>query len=196
MRIVLLDYGMGNLRSVQKAIQFLGAEASIQQNLAGAEKLIIPGVGAFGAAMDRLRPLVHEVRALASGGAPLLGICLGMQLFLERSEEHGDHAGLGIIGGQVRHLPSNGLKIPQVGWNEAAFRPNSRLGAGMEASDQVYFVHSLFTDCADEADVAATTDYGISFPSAIERGNIWGTQFHPEKSGRVGLRLLRNFLRL
>ena len=193
--IVILDYGMGNLRSVEKAVGSLGFNCRVQSDLQDATKLIIPGVGAFGAAMERLSPLREEIRAFATGGAPLLGICLGEQLLLESSEELGECEGLGLIGGRVRYLPQVGsLKVPQIGWNEAAFRLGSRLGAGVKAGDQLYFVHSLYTDCADREDVAASTSYGIEFASAIERGNIWGTQFHPEKSGDVGLRILNNFL--
>ena len=193
--MVILDYGMGNLRSVEKAVQFLGYTCRVQSNLAGAEKLIIPGVGAFGAAMSRIAPLKKEIEAFALGGNPILGICLGQQLLFESSEELGEYEGLGLIAGRVKYLPAQpGLKIPQMGWNEAQFRAGSKLGQGTEAQDQVYFVHSLYTECTDANDVAATTEYGISFPSAVEKGNIWGTQFHPEKSGDVGLRILRNFL--
>jgi glutamine amidotransferase len=193
--LVVLDYGMGNIRSVEKAIEFLGFECFVRQDLRGASKLIIPGVGAFGAAMERIRPLRAEICALAKDGTPLMGICLGMQLLLESSEEHGEHSGLELVGGKVRYLPSNaGLKVPQIGWNEANFKSGSKLGAGVLSQDQVYFVHSLYTDCSVESDVAATTSYGLTFPSAIETGNIWGTQFHPEKSGDVGMRILRNFL--
>jgi glutamine amidotransferase len=193
--IVLLDYGMGNLRSVEKAVQFLGYTCVTQTSVKGADKLIIPGVGAFGAAMTRLAPLKEEIAAFAKDGNPLMGICLGQQLLFESSEELGEYAGLGLIAGSVKYLPSQpGLKIPQMGWNEAQFGAGSKLGQGIEPQDQVYFVHSLYTECTDPEDVAATTEYGISFPSAVEKGNIWGTQFHPEKSGDVGLRILRNFL--
>jgi glutamine amidotransferase len=193
--LVILDYGMGNLRSVEKAVEFLGFQCAIQPNLAGATKLIIPGVGAFGAAMARLSPLAGEIRAFARSGAPLLGICLGQQLLFERSEEHGEHQGLGLVAGTVRYLiPYKGLKVPQIGWNEARFKPESKLGKGVCPDDQVYFVHSLVTDCTEPEDVAAVTSYGTDFASAVEHGNIWGAQFHPEKSGDVGLRILRNFL--
>lgn len=193
--LVILDYGMGNLRSVEKAVEFLGFECAVQSNLKGASKLIIPGVGAFGAAMERIAHMAAEIRAFANSGGPLLGICLGQQLLFESSEELGAHEGLGLIAGHVRYLPQDcGLKVPQIGWNEALFRPNSKLGRGVCPDDQVYFVHSLVTDCDDPADVAATTCYGTDFASAVERGNIWGTQFHPEKSGDVGLGILRNFL--
>jgi imidazole glycerol-phosphate synthase subunit HisH len=193
--LVIFDYGMGNLRSVEKAVEFLGFDCRVQQDLKGATKLIIPGVGAFGAAMERVAPLATDIRAFAKGGGPLMGICLGQQLLFETSEEYGDQIGLGLIGGSVKYFPKEaGLKIPQIGWNEAVFSADSKLGKGSSPEDQVYFVHSLYTECADPSDVAAETSYGVTFASAIERGNIWGTQFHPEKSGDVGLRMLRNFL--
>ncbi|MBC8065952.1 MAG: imidazole glycerol phosphate synthase subunit HisH [Chlorobia bacterium] len=193
--IVVLDYGINNLRSVEKAIQFLGFECRIQSKLAGASKLVIPGVGAFGKAMERLNSIRGEIQAFAGQGNPVLGICLGQQLLFESSEEFGEHAGLGLIPGRVRFLPSNiGLKVPHMGWNKVSFRACSSLGNGVEPDDRVYFVHSLYTECDDANDVAATTSYGIDFPSAVQRKNVWGTQFHPEKSGEVGLRILRNFL--
>jgi glutamine amidotransferase len=186
---------MGNLRSVEKALAFLGAPARIVDRPTGIKKLIIPGVGAFGAAMERLEPLRSEIRRWAMEGQPLLGICLGQQLLFERSLELGEHAGLGVLAGTVRYLPGDrGLKVPHTGWNDVRFRADSLLGAGVATGDQVYFVHSLYTDCADPADVDATTDYAVPFASAVRRGNVWGTQFHPEKSGAVGLQILRNFI--
>jgi glutamine amidotransferase len=194
--IVVLDYGMGNLRSVEKAVAHLGFECSVQRTLDGASKLILPGVGAFGAAMQRLSPLAHDIRAFAESGRPLLGICLGQQLLFDASEEMGVNAGLGLIHGRVRYFPSApGLKIPHVGWNELRFARKEGLGEGAGPGDQVYFVHSLYTDCDDAGDVAAECTYGISFAAAVQSGNVWGTQFHPEKSGAVGLRILGNFLR-
>jgi len=192
---VILDYGMGNLRSVEKAIAFLGHSSVIQPDLKGATRLIIPGVGAFGAAMERLLPLKPDIQRAAKDGLPILGICLGQQLLFETSEELGSHAGLELIAGTVKYLPKDqGLKVPQIGWNSVKFRADSLLGKGVDENQQVYFVHSLYTDCSDSGDVAATTEYGITFASAVERGNIWATQFHPEKSGEVGLGMLRNFL--
>lgn len=193
---VILDYGMGNLRSVERAVVHLGYESRVQTNLEGASRLIIPGVGAFAAAMERLAPLRDEIRAFAESGAPLLGICLGQQLLLETSEEGGrETVGLALIDGRVRYFPPDmGLKVPHIGWNAITFRADSNLGAGFPEGGQVYFVHSLYTDCADARDTAATCSYGIEFAAAVERANIWGTQFHPEKSGDLGLGLLRNFL--
>lgn len=192
--IVVLDYGMGNLRSVEKAIDFLGYPCSVQTNLAGATKLVIPGVGAFAKAMENLGSLADEVRAYARDGKPLLGICLGQQLLFEESEEMGCARGLGLLPGCVRYLPkSEGLKVPHMGWNTLKIRDRVFLN-GIDAGSQVYFVHSLYTECADPDCVAATTEYGIEFPAAVRKGNVWGTQFHPEKSGIIGLAILRNFL--
>jgi imidazole glycerol-phosphate synthase subunit HisH len=193
--IVVLDYGINNLRSVQKAIEFLGFECRVQANLAGATKLIIPGVGAFGKAMEQVLPIADEIRAFAATGNPVMGICLGQQLLFDVSEEFGEHKGLGLVPGRVKYLPANaGLKVPHMGWSPVKFSSDSALGQGIEPTDRVFFVHSLYTECSDTKDIAATTTYGVEFPSAIQRGNVWGTQFHPEKSGDVGLRILRNFL--
>jgi len=193
--IVILDYGMGNLRSVQKAVEFLGYECRVQAGLSGASKVVLPGVGAFGAAMEKLSPYSEDIRRFVSDGGSLLGICLGQQLLFESSEEHGGAEGLGILQGHVRYLqPHPGNKVPNVGWSKIAPKSDSRLLAGTSCDDQVYFVHSLFSDCRDSSDVAATSEHSITFPAAIERANVWATQFHPEKSGKVGLRILRNFL--
>ncbi|MFZ4508397.1 MAG: imidazole glycerol phosphate synthase subunit HisH [Fimbriimonas sp.] len=191
----ILDYGMGNLRSVQKALEFLGHTAVIQPHLEGTTKLIIPGVGAFGAAMERIGPLREEIRAFAASGKPVLGICLGMQLLLDESEELGTFTGLGLVPGKVKYFPADmGLKVPHTGWNTIEPTRADGLLDGFATGDQVYFVHSLYTDCANPADVAATCQYGMEFACSIEHENVWGTQFHPEKSGAVGLRMLRNFV--
>ena len=193
---VILDYGMGNLRSVERAVAHLGFTAEVRDSVAGASRIIIPGVGAFAAAMERIAPLRDEIRAFAASGAPLLGICLGQQLLFETSEEGTQETpGLGLLAGRVRYFPlDQGLKVPHIGWNSLRFREDSKLGAGFPEDGQVYFVHSLYTECADPCDVAATCSYGLEFAAAVERGNIWGAQFHPEKSGDVGLNLLKNFL--
>jgi imidazole glycerol-phosphate synthase subunit HisH len=193
--IVVLDYGINNLRSVEKAVQFLGFDCRVQKNLQGATKLIIPGVGAFGKAMEALAPVADEIRGFAAEGRPVMGICLGQQLLFESSEEFGDHRGLGLVPGQVRFLPADaGLKVPHMGWSPVSFKEGRALGNGVHEGDRVFFVHSLYTECLNPDDIAATTHYGVEFASAIQRGNVWGTQFHPEKSGDVGLRILRNFL--
>lgn len=191
--IGVLDYGMGNLRSVLKAFESLGVKVGLVERLSGVERLVIPGVGAFGAAMERIGPLRDEIRAFAAGGAPILGICLGQQLLFEESEEMGHHTGLGLVPGRVRYLPAEGRKVPHMGWSPLTYRRHDGLTEGGVENEQVYFVHSLYTDCADPADVAATADYGVEFPAMVARGNVWGAQFHPEKSGAVGLRMLERF---
>ena len=186
---------MGNLRSVEKAIESLGYRCTIQPTVSGAKKLIIPGVGAFGAAMERLAPLRNEIRSFANSGQPLLGICLGQQLLFDTSEELGEHLGLGLIPGRVRYLPPDaGVKVPHIGWSPLHYRTNAGLGSSGIEGEQVYFVHSLYTDCLEESDIAATATYGLEFAAAVQRGNVWGTQFHPEKSSSVGLRILKTFL--
>ena len=180
---------MGNLRSVVKAFEALKVPVRLVERVSGIEKLVIPGVGAFGAAMERIDPLREEILAFASKGGPTFGICLGQQLLFERSEEMGEHEGLGLIAGRVRYLPSEGRKVPHMGWSPLAYRHE----IGGEQGEQVYFVHSLYTECEDPNDVAATATYGIEFPAMVERGNVWGAQFHPEKSGAVGLRMLKRF---
>lgn len=191
----ILDYGMGNLGSVARAVRHLGFEVTIQTHLEGVDKLIIPGVGAFGAAMERIAPLAPEIRRFAENGRPLMGICLGQQLLFEESEEMGHYRGLGLLRGKVRYFPKSlGLKVPHIGWNEAVWTRSDGLATESQPGDQTYFVHSLVTECADPGDVAAVTAYGIEFVSAVMYENIWATQFHPEKSGDVGLRILRNFL--
>jgi len=194
--IVILDYEMGNLRSVEKAVEHLGFECRVQPSLKGATKVILPGVGAFGAAMSKLAPLSDEIRAFARDGGPLMGICLGQQLLFESSEEMGEHVGLGLVPGRVLYFPADmGLKIPHMGWNELRFLRSDGIGEGASPGEQVYFVHSLYCSCADPADVAAECTYGLTFAAAVQHGNVWGAQFHPEKSGDVGLRILGNFLR-
>lgn len=186
---------MGNLGSVVRAVRHLGFECEIRPNLEGAEKLIVPGVGAFGAAMERIGPLADQIRRFASQGRPILGICLGQQLFFEESEEIGTHRGLGLLRGRVRYFPEGlGVKVPHIGWNAPVWNRSDGLAEGGKSGDQTYFVHSLITECADPADIAATTNHGVEFVSAVMRDNVWATQFHPEKSGDVGLRILRNFL--
>lgn len=191
--IGVLDYGMGNLRSVLKAFESFGASVRLVENLQGIERLVIPGVGAFGAAIERLGPMRDEIRAFAAGGAPVLGICLGQQLLFDESEEMGRHRGLGLIPGAVRYLPAEGRKVPHMGWSPLSYRRNDAVVVDAVEGEQVYFVHSLYTDCADPADVAATAEYGVEFPAMVARGNVWGAQFHPEKSGAVGLRMLQRF---
>lgn len=200
--IVIVDYGMGNLRSVQKALEQVESSASISADAADvrrADKVILPGVGAFRDAIARLNEagLADPLRDFIASGKPFLGICLGMQLLFERSHEDGNHAGLGVLRGEVVRFPDvPGLKVPHMGWNGLALRPGCPLFAGLSDGDAVYFVHSYHAAGADPAVVSATADYPTPFPAAVWRGNVFATQFHPEKSQRVGLTMLRNFARL
>lgn len=193
--IGVLDYGMGNLRSVLKAFESLQIEAKLVDQISGFDRLVIPGVGAFGAAMERVQPLKEEIRAFAAAGNPTLGICLGQQLLFDQSEEMGTYTGLELIPGRVRYLPAEGRKVPHMGWSPLSYRRNEGFAADGVPGEQVYFVHSLYTDCADPADVVATAEYGVQIPAIVARGNVWGAQFHPEKSGDVGLRMLERFAR-
>jgi imidazole glycerol-phosphate synthase subunit HisH len=145
--------------------------------------------------MERLRPLKDEIRAFAAAGNPLLGICLGQQLLFDVSEEMGEHVGLGLVPGRVRYLPGGpGLKVPHMGWSALTPAAKADVCKEVHKGEQVYFVHSLYTSCDDLADVAATAEHGIQFPAAVQRDNVWGVQFHPEKSGDVGLRILKSFV--
>ncbi|MCS7166051.1 MAG: imidazole glycerol phosphate synthase subunit HisH [Gemmatales bacterium] len=197
--IVIVDYGMGNLRSVQKALEKLGHQATITSDpslVRQAEKLILPGVGAFGDAMERLRhaQLVAPIRQHIEAGKPFLGICLGLQLLFERSYEGGVHEGLGVLAGEVvRFDPALGLKVPHMGWNRIVHDGRCPLFAGVPSGSYVYFVHSYYPRPIDRNIIAAETDYGNWFCSAVWRGLLFATQFHPEKSQSVGLRMLQNF---
>jgi len=203
--IAIIDYGMGNLRSVAKALAHVGAEAVITQDarvLQQAAGVVLPGVGAFGEAMDNLRAadLIDPIHQVVRSGKPFLGICLGLQLLFETSEERFAPdaplpQGLGILRGRVLRFPDD-LKVPQIGWNTLRFPRPARLFAGVEPGSYVYFVHSYYVVPDDPDVVAAVTDYGIEYCSAVEAGNVMAVQFHPEKSSRVGLRILRNFVAL
>jgi len=195
--IVIVDYGMGNLRSVQKGFERVGFRAEISSDpevIASAGKLVLPGVGAFGDAMEELskRGLVEPLLEAIGRGVPFLGICLGLQLLFEESEEGGRHTGLGVLRGRVRRFPES-LLVPQIGWNQVHFVRPSPLFSGVPDGAFFYFVHSYYVDPRDPEDVLARTEYGISYTSAVGRGAVFGVQFHPEKSQQVGLRLLANF---
>ena len=194
--IAIIDYGMGNLRSVQKAFEYLGFEAVITDDaemVKAADRVVLPGVGAFEDAMARLREtgLDRAFMEAAQSGKPVLGICLGMQMMFERSEENGVHAGLGLFPGAVTRFEERGLKIPHMGWNTLATRDCPLFDAGDDPC--VYFVHSYCVAEVSDDFTAATCDYGQTFTAAVCRGNIMATQFHPEKSGDAGLRMLRRF---
>jgi len=199
--IGIIDYGMGNLRSVQKALQSFGSDAAILRapgELKGVTKLILPGVGAFGDGMDNLRTMgwVEPIRQFIATDRPFLGICLGLQLLFEHSQE-GDAAGLGVLAGQVvrfdTHRGGRRVKVPHMGWNALRWSRPDPLFAGLKQGDAVYFVHAYYAQPADPAVVSAEADYGGPFCGSIHRGNVWATQFHPEKSQRVGLTILQNF---
>ena len=197
--IAIVDYGIGNLGSVTKGFRACGAETVLSgdpRELRRAAALVLPGDGAFGAAMDELRArgLLGLLADAARAGTPLLGICIGMQLLLEESEEHGRHPGLGLLPGRVRRLPDLGLPIPHMGWNRLHRRRSHPVLEDVAEGAHVYFVHSYYCD-APAGVVLATTDYGIEVPAMIGAGNILGLQFHPEKSQGVGLGLIAGFVR-
>ena len=200
--IAIVDYDAGNIKSVEKALQFLGQEPVVtrdKETLLQAEKVIVPGVGAFGDAMGKMHQygLVEVLREIAAKGTPLLGICLGLQLFFESSEETPGVEGLGLLPGKIVRIPDKeGFKIPHMGWNSIQINPASRLLKGIEEGAYVYFVHSYYLQAENEADVAATTDYVVNIHAAAEHENLFATQFHPEKSGEIGLRILKNFIEL
>ena len=205
MKVAIIDYGMGNLRSVEKAFHKVGMDGAFVTDdpprWRGADKAVLPGDGAFDSTMHSLRRSGVDQIALEfiASGRPFLGICVGMQVLLTGSEEGEPGVrGLDVVPGRVRRFPpSPGLKVPQIGWNDIDFAPGSPLGADLPGeSPMAYFLHSYYCAPDDPADVAATTDYGVSYCSALHRGNVWATQFHPEKSGPVGLAILRNFARL
>jgi len=202
--IAIVDYGVGNLRSVQKALERVGATAVVTSDpaaLDAAQGVVLPGVGAFGDGMDHLRArrLVEPVLRQVEGGKPLLGICLGMQLLFEQSEEMGLHQGLGLLPGRVVRFPGSELKVPHIGWNQLrtmGSRPVMALLQDIPDGAYAYFVHSYYAAPAEPGDLLATTEYGLEFASVVGRGQVYGAQFHPEKSQDVGLQLLRNFARL
>lgn len=200
--IAIIDYDAGNIKSVEKAMKFLGQEVVTTRDkeaILKADKVILPGVGAFGDAMEKLRrygleQVIHEV---AERGTPFLGICLGLQLLFERSDETPDVKGLGILKGEITRLPeTSGLKIPHVGWNSLEFPRKGRLFANLSEEAYVYFVHSYYLRAEDESIVTATTDYGTCIHASVEKGNVFACQFHPEKSGGVGLQILKNFVEM
>ncbi|MBM3237197.1 imidazole glycerol phosphate synthase subunit HisH [Candidatus Poribacteria bacterium] len=195
--IAIIDYGMGNLRSVQKGFERVGVTAIITDDankLADADAIVLPGVGAFSAAMRRLEEanLVEAIRREINAGKPYLGICLGLQLLFTESEEGGRHFGLDIIPGNVVRFPT-GLKVPHIGWNELEIKKDIPLLKDIPQKSYLYFVHSYYVVPDDPSVIAATTNYGIDFTSIIHKDNIFATQYHPEKSQTLGLRILRNF---
>ena len=198
--IAILDYDAGNIKSVEKAMQLLGQEVTItrdRREVLNADKVILPGVGAFGDAMGKIRQyglyeVIHEV---TEQGTPFLGICLGLQLLFERSEESPGVEGLGILKGEILRIPETpGLKIPHMGWNSLDFRNNGRLFENLPEESYVYFVHSYYLRAADEKIVTAVTEYGTQIHASVEQGNVFACQFHPEKSSDAGIQILKNFV--
>lgn len=195
--IIIIDYGMGNLRSVQKGFEKVGFEARISSDpneVRKADKVVLPGVGAFGDAMHNLREagMIEVVDEAVKAGKPFLGICLGLQLMFETSEEFGLHKGLGIMPGHVKLFPP-GLKIPHIGWNQIEIQKEDPILKDIPDGSSFYFVHSYYIEPSDPADSTTLTEYGIRFTSIASKDNVFGIQFHPEKSSATGLRILKNF---
>ena len=200
--IAIIDYDAGNIKSVEKALLSLGEEAVITRDrdtILKAQKVILPGVGAFGDAMEKIRSngleeVIHEV---VDKGIPFLGICLGLQLLFDTSEESVGVKGLGILKGKIVKIPDNqGLKVPQIGWNSLKFANKGRLFKGIDEDSYVYFVHSYYLQAEDPGIVVATTDYATKIDASVEKGNVFACQFHPEKSSEVGLKILKNFIEI
>ena len=196
----VIDYDAGNIKSVEKALDFLGESVVVtrdKQTILQADRVILPGVGAFGDAMEKIRRyhLESVLKEVVQNGTPFLGICLGLQLLFDSSEETPKAKGLGILKGKIEHIPDAKLKVPQIGWNSLHFPKNGRLFEGISENAFVYFVHSYYLQ-AEEDIVTATTEYGVEIHASVEKGNVFACQFHPEKSSKVGLRMLENFIRV
>ena len=197
--IAIIDYGAGNIQSVSKALAHIGCEAFITRDkdkILKADGAVLPGVGSFGDTMDTMTEygIKDTVIEYTKSGKPFLGICLGLQLLFPKSEESPDAEGLGIFDGSITKIPSGeGLKIPHIGWNSLDIKKNDGLFKGIGKNPYVYFVHSYFLNASDKSIVSAQTEYGVTIDAAVEKGNIFATQFHPEKSGETGLKILRNF---
>lgn len=197
--IAIIDYDAGNLKSVEKALVSLGEDCIVTRDaetILGADKVILPGVGAFGDAMEKLHRfgLVEVIRKVAAAGTPFLGICLGLQLLFRSSDESPGVEGIGILDGEIVSIPpKEGYKIPHMGWNSIEIKEGAGLFRGIENQSYVYFVHSYYLKADHPEDVAATTDYIVPIHASVEHGNVFACQFHPEKSGDVGLQILRNF---
>lgn len=200
--VAIIDYDAGNVKSVEKAVQSLGHEVILTNDkeiILKADHVILPGVGAFGACMDKIRnydlePVIKEV---ISNNTPFLGICVGLQLLFDESEESPGVKGLSILPGKIKRLPqTDGLKIPNIGWNDLKLIGEGKIFDGIANGEYVYFVHSYYLDAKDKSIVKATIDYGTTVEASVESGNVYATQFHPEKSSDVGLKILKNFLEI
>lgn len=199
--IAILDYDAGNTHSVENALIHLGASVELTRDISVIRKasgVILPGVGAFGDAMERLKEynLISPIKEIVDAKKPFLGICLGLQLLFEQSEESPGVQGLGILPGSIVRFPDKPLKVPHIGWNSLSFSKNSPLFEGIEEESFVYFVHSYYLKAQDPSIVTARSEYGVSFDASVQSENVFACQFHPEKSGRIGLKMLSNFLRL
>ena len=202
--VTIIDYDAGNIKSVEKAFDYLGATTVVSRNpedIYRGDHVVLPGVGAFGDAMNRIREygLEDVIKEVIKKGVPFLGICLGQQLLFDYSEESDNVAGLGILRGGILQMPpkdkeGNSYKIPQIGWNNLAFPNKGRLFKGIDEGAYVYFVHSYYLKAQDRSIVTATTDYSVTVDASVESGNVFACQFHPEKSADVGMQILRNFL--
>ncbi len=200
--IAIIDYDAGNMKSVEKALHFLGQDVLVTarpEEIMKADHVILPGVGAFGMAMEQLRErnLEYVLHDVVKNGTPFLGVCLGMQLLFDGSDESPGVKGLSFLQGEIRKIPSGEyVKIPHMGWNSLTVKEGSRLFEGIDADPYVYFVHSYFVHAADRSIAAATTSYNVTIDASIEYQNLYGCQFHPEKSSSVGLKILENFVKL
>lgn len=200
--IAMIDYEAGNIKSVQNALKFLGQETVLTRDrdlIWKADKVILPGVGAFGDAMDRIRDydLEDVIHSVTEKGTPFLGICLGLQLLFEESEESPGAKGLGILPGKVSRIPEEeGRKVPQIGWNDLTYPKRGALFEDVPEGSYVYFVHSYYLHADDRDIVAAQTQYGVTIDASVEKDNVFACQFHPEKSERVGMQILRNFVKI
>ncbi len=200
--VAVIDYGAGNLMSVKKALDFIGVENDItsdKNKIKNADHIILPGVGSFGDAMASMEKsgLVETVKEVALSGKPFLGICLGLQLLFEKSDESKNVKGLSLLDGEISIIPrEKGLKVPHVGWNSVSIKQKNGIFKDIPDNSYFYFVHSYYLNGADEKVVAGTTEYGVNIECAVQKGNLCAVQFHPEKSGEVGLKLLKNFVEL
>lgn len=200
--IAILDYDAGNIKSVEKAVEYLGEKACITRDrdiIMSSDKVILPGVGNFGDAMNKLREyqLCDVIYDVVDSGKPFLGICLGLQLLYKESEESPGTSGLGILDGKIIRIPDGeGIKVPHIGWNSLKINEKARLFKGISDNSYVYFVHSYYLKAANEEDVAASTCYSVDIHASVEHGNVFACQFHPEKSSEVGLKILKNFIDL
>lgn len=200
--VSIIDYDAGNIRSVEKAVQFLGEEAAItrdSEQILNSSHVILPGVGAFGDAMEKIRQygLEETIHQVVKKGIPFLGICLGQQIMFEKSEEAPGVKGLGLLEGEIVKIPKkDGLKIPHMGWNNLSIKKGAKLFEGVPDDSYVYFVHSYYLKASDPDIVAASTEYSESIHASVEKGNVFACQFHPEKSSTVGLQILKNFISL